>query len=89
MICGVNRTETDSVDCYSTKGVNVTITEECRRNPLFKESWFSSSYYKRYEECITLFGLTLVACDNIVILKTICMCFFVIFLPVLEVCGCN
>lgn len=67
-------------------------TEECRRKPFFKESRISSSYYTRYEECITLFGLTLVACDNVVIFKTTCMCFFFFsffFLPVLEVCGCN
>lgn len=51
-----------------------------------KESRLSSSYYKRYEECITLFGLTLDASDNIVIFKTTCTCFF---LSVLEVCGCN
>lgn len=60
-------------------------TQEEKKN-LFK----SSSYYKRYEECITLLGLTLDACDNIVIFKTICTCFFFVFLlPVLEVCGCN
>ena len=46
-----------------------------------KESRFSSSSYKRYEECITrsfffFFGLTLVACDNIVIFKNDVYVFF-------------
>lgn len=46
----------------------------------------SSSSSDRYEECITLFGLTRVACDNMFFCKFDTSVFF---LPVLEVRGSN
>lgn len=85
---------TRSEDCfYSTnKRVNLSITEERRRKTFFflKESWFSSSSSKRYEECITLFGLTLVACDNTVFFKNNMYVFFVcLYLKYVEITeGC-
>lgn len=77
LLIRVHRTDVDSADCFpALKRVDST--------RLNAGGCFSSSSETRYEECITLFGLTLVACDNVVIFKTTCM----FFLPVLEVCGC-
>lgn len=75
-LCQWDRKQT--LECFTalmkSNRVNMTVTE-CRRRIYFKESWISSSYYKRYEECITLSGLTLVACDNIVNSKQY-VCFY-------------